>query len=65
MLIRKRDSALHLRSFWQIQIVGWGCFFLYDLLSSILALLGNRDPPIRSERVSVHFKCLRGRSGAV
>jgi two-component system, LytTR family, sensor kinase len=43
MLLMKRDSALHLRSFWQMQIIGWGCFYVYDLLSAILPLLGKRE----------------------
>ena len=43
MLLMKRESAPHLRSFWQIQIIGWGCFILYDLLSAILPLLGRRE----------------------
>jgi two-component system, LytTR family, sensor kinase len=38
----KRDNVLHLRSFWQVQIVGWGCFYLYDLLESIHAFLTQR-----------------------
>jgi hypothetical protein len=38
----KRDSVLHLRSFWQIQIIGWVCFYLYDLLESIHAFLTKR-----------------------
>ena len=38
----KRDSALHLRSFWQIQIIGWGCFYLFDLLESIHNFLTKR-----------------------
>jgi hypothetical protein len=37
-----RDNALRLRSFWQIQITGWGCFYLYDLLESIHAFLTKR-----------------------
>jgi hypothetical protein len=37
-----RDNALRLRSFWQIQIAGWGCFYLYDLLESIHAFLTKR-----------------------
>jgi two-component system, LytTR family, sensor kinase len=43
MLLMKRQNALQLRSFWQFQIIGWACFYLYDLLSSILALLGKRE----------------------
>jgi len=30
-----RDNAQHLRSFWQIEIMGWGWFFIYDFLESI------------------------------
>ena len=37
-----RDNALNLRSFWKIQIIGWGCFYLYDLLESIHSLLTKR-----------------------
>jgi two-component system, LytTR family, sensor kinase len=42
MLLMNRDNALHLRSFWQIQIIGWGCFYLYNLLESIHAFLTKR-----------------------
>src|SRR6202051_918020 len=38
----KRDSVLHLRSFWQVQIIGWGCFYLFDLLESIHNFLTKR-----------------------
>jgi hypothetical protein len=34
-----RENVLNLRSFWQIQIIGWGCFYLFDLLESIHQLL--------------------------
>ena len=34
-----RNDALNLRSFWKIQIIGWGCFYIYDLLESIHAFL--------------------------
>jgi hypothetical protein len=37
-----RDNAQHLRCFWQIQIIGSGCFYIYDLLESIHAFLTNR-----------------------
>ena len=37
-----RNGTVHLRSFWQIQIIGWGCFYLYDLLESIHAFLTQR-----------------------
>ncbi|HEX4022117.1 MAG TPA: histidine kinase [Acidobacteriaceae bacterium] len=38
----KRDSVPHLRSFWQIQIIGWGCFYLFNLLESIHFFLTKR-----------------------
>ena len=37
-----RNDALSLRSFWKIQIIGWGCFYIYDLLESIHAFLTKR-----------------------
>jgi two-component system, LytTR family, sensor kinase len=43
MLLMNRNSSLHLQSFWQIQIIGWGCFYVYDLLSSLVNLLGKRE----------------------
>lgn len=43
MLSMKRIGALSLRSFWQVQIVGWACFFLYDLLESLHAFLTRRE----------------------
>jgi two-component system LytT family sensor kinase len=42
MLIMKRENVLNLRSFWQIQIIGWGCFYLFDLLESIHNFLTKR-----------------------
>jgi hypothetical protein len=38
-----RASPLRLQSFWQIQLIGWGCFYVYDLLSSIVELVGKRE----------------------
>jgi two-component system, LytTR family, sensor kinase len=38
----KRPGALHLRSFWQIQMIGWSCFYLYQLLESIHSFLTKR-----------------------
>jgi two-component system, LytTR family, sensor kinase len=37
-----RNDALNLRSFWKIQIIGWGCFYLFNLLESIHAFLTKR-----------------------
>src|SRR6202167_507140 len=42
MLFMSGENVLNLRSYWQIQIVGWGCFYLYDLLESIHAFLTKR-----------------------
>jgi hypothetical protein len=37
-----RQNILNLRSFWQIQIIGWVCFYLFDLLESIHNFLTKR-----------------------
>jgi len=42
MLIMKRENVLNLQSFWQIQVIGWGCFYLFDLLESIHNFLTKR-----------------------
>lgn len=42
MLMMKRENVLNLRSFWQIQIIGWGCFYLFDLGESIHFFLTKR-----------------------
>jgi hypothetical protein len=52
-----RDNARHLRSFWQLQVVGWGCFYLSDLLGSIPNLLSSHDS-LREETVPVVFMFL-------
>jgi two-component system LytT family sensor kinase len=52
ILIMKRDSVLDLRSFWQIQITGWVCFYLFDLLESIHNFLTKRVY-IREETVPI------------
>jgi two-component system LytT family sensor kinase len=53
----KRDSVLHLGSFWQIQIFGWGCFYLFDLLESIHFFLTKRVN-IDEETVPIVFMFL-------
>jgi two-component system, LytTR family, sensor kinase len=53
----KRDSVLHLRSFWQVQIIGWGCFYLFDLAESIHYFLTNRVS-IDNELVPISFMFL-------
>src|ERR1035438_7783076 len=57
MLSMNRYNALHLRSYWKFQIVGWGCFYLSDLLGSIPNLLGSHDS-LREETVPVFFMFL-------
>ena len=42
MLFMNRKNVLNLRSFWQIQIIGWCCFYLFDLLESIHEFLTKR-----------------------
>ena len=42
MPFMNRYDALNLRSFWRIQIIGWGCFYLFDLLESIHNFLTKR-----------------------
>jgi two-component system, LytTR family, sensor kinase len=37
-----RENVLNLRSFWQIQIIGWCCFYLFDLVESIHQFLTKR-----------------------
>lgn len=50
-------NVLNLRSFWQIQIIGWGCFYLFDLLESIHNFLTNRVS-IDIETVPISFMFL-------
>ena len=42
MLFMNRENVLNLRSFWQVQIIGWCCFYLFDLLESIHKFLTKR-----------------------
>ena len=37
----ERSGPLRLPSFWQLQALGWGCYFLLGLVGSIPALLSN------------------------
>jgi two-component system, LytTR family, sensor kinase len=57
ILIMRPGGVLHLRSFWQIQIIGWGCFYLFDLLESIHYFLTNRVS-IDNELVPITFMFL-------
>jgi two-component system LytT family sensor kinase len=53
----KREDVLKLRSFWQVQIIGWGCFCLFDLLESIHFVLTKRVS-IDEELVPLFFMFL-------
>src|SRR5580692_981326 len=57
MLIMKREKVLNLQSFWQIQFIGWGCFYLFDLLESIHFVLTKRVS-IDEEFVPISFMFL-------
>src|ERR1700677_3747732 len=57
MLLMKRENVLNLRSFWQIQIIGWCCFYLFDLLESIHQFLTKRVY-IDEETVPIFFMFL-------
>jgi hypothetical protein len=52
-----RENVLNLRSFWQIQIVGWCCFYLFDLLESIHNFLTQRVS-IKEQTVPIFFMFL-------
>ena len=42
MLAMNWKNSLSLRSFWQVQIVGWSCYYLFDLLESLHQFLTGR-----------------------
>jgi hypothetical protein len=52
-----RENVLNLRSFWQIQIVGWCCFYLFNLLESIHDFLTQRVS-IEEQTVPIFFMFL-------
>ncbi len=51
------NNALNLRSFWKLQIIGWGCFYLFELLESIHQFLTQRVH-IDEETVPIVFMFL-------
>ena len=57
MSIMKRENALNLKSFWQFQLIGWGCFYLFDLMESIHFFLTKRVS-IDEELVPISFMFL-------
>ena len=57
MQFMNRENVLNLRSFWQIQIVGWCCFYLFNLLESIHNFLTQRVS-IKEQTVPIFFMFL-------
>jgi hypothetical protein len=57
MQAMNRENVLNLRSFWQIQIVGWCCFYLFNLLESIHNFLTQRVS-IEEQTVPIFFMFL-------
>jgi hypothetical protein len=57
MQFMNRENVLNLRSFWQMQIVGWCCFYLFDLLESIHNFLTQRVS-IEERTVPIFFMFL-------
>ena len=57
MQCMNRENVLNLRSFWQIQIVGWCCFYLFNLLESIHNFLTQRVS-IKEQTVPIFFMFL-------
>ena len=57
MQFMNRENVLNLRSFWQIQIVGWCCFYLFNLLESIHNFLTQRVS-IEEQTVPIFFMFL-------
>lgn len=54
---RREDPNVNLRSFWQIQIIGWGIFYVFNLLESIHFFLTKRVS-IAEELVPISFMFL-------
>src|SRR5271156_4826710 len=57
MQFMNRENVLNFRSFWQIQIVGWCCFYLFNVLESIHNFLTQRVS-IKEQTVPIFFMFL-------
>ena len=64
MQFMNRENVLNLRSFWQIQIIGWCCFYLFNLLESIHNFLTQRVS-IEEQTVPIFFMFLGSCAGCV
>jgi two-component system, LytTR family, sensor kinase len=52
MQFMNRDAALNRRSYWQFQMIGWGCFYITNILGSIPELWSGKTM-LRQETVPV------------
>jgi len=57
MVLMSRNGAVNLRSFWVFQIIGWGSFYISNLLGSIPQLMSRHDS-VREETIPVFFMFL-------
>jgi two-component system, LytTR family, sensor kinase len=57
MRFMSRENVLKLGSFWEVQIAGWCCFYLFDLLESIHNFL-TRRVSIAEQTVPIFFMFL-------
>src|ERR1700733_12458683 len=51
------ERSLQFRSFWQLQMAGWTCFYVWGLLGSLPDLLG-RPGALRQNTISTAFMFL-------
>jgi len=57
MLLMARDNPPHFSSFWQMQMMGWGCFYLMGIVGSIPDIF-RRPWALRDNAVSLAFMFL-------
>ena len=50
-------NVFKLKSFWQVQLVGWSCYYLFDLLESVHQFLTRREY-IHEESLPIAFMFL-------
>src|SRR5580692_2440770 len=57
MLLMARDAPIRFPSYWQLQLMGWVCFYLFGLVGSIAEVL-RRPAMLRDHTVIVAFMFL-------
>lgn len=57
MLFMARGNLLRFDSFWRLQILGWGCFYAWNLLGSASEYLG-RPSALSEDTVAMSFQFL-------